>query len=79
MQSIALFSTARRVSLLTADPSVLACLGSLLTPGPLHLGLLPTGASVSGAAVMRRAPVYLTAETRWEGARCVQAHCMQVG
>ncbi|KAL4421552.1 hypothetical protein ABPG75_010843 [Micractinium tetrahymenae] len=53
-----------RVSLLTGDPSVLACLGSLLAPGPLRLALLPTGASAAGAAVLRRAPIYLTAEIR---------------
>lgn len=73
-QGLGPFPHPRRVSLITGDPSVLACLGSLLAPGPLRLGLLPTGASASGASVLRRAPIYLTAETRWTGikkrARC---------
>lgn len=46
---------------------MLASLGSLLVPGPLRLGLLPTGASAAGASVLRQAPIYLAAETRWEG------------
>lgn len=50
--------------MVTGDPQVLASVGSLLAPGPLALALLPVHASAAGAAVVRREPVYLTAESR---------------
>ena len=50
--------------MVTGDPQVLASVGSLLGPGPLALALLPLHASAAGAAVVRRAPVFLTEEGR---------------
>lgn len=52
-----------RLSVLTGDSQVLASVGSLLTPGRLALALHPFTATAAGAAIVRRAPMYLTQET----------------
>ncbi|KAL4855175.1 hypothetical protein ACK3TF_004168 [Chlorella vulgaris] len=56
-------AAALRLSVLTGDSQVLASVGSLLTPGRLALALHPFSATVGGAAIAKRAPMYLTQET----------------
>lgn len=65
-------SLPRRINVVTGDPQVLASVGSLLIPGPLALALLPLHASAAGAAVVRRAPVFLTED----GRRAMRLHWM---